>query len=272
MGEDLGVDDRSAWDDIARERAGAVLRQAFVAAQFGMPAEDRETAIESLWILLEALLVDHLAPDERTLAERAERRTSMGTHWRRIVTTAVTHTFVLGGDFVQPEQLADAVDERAADLVAGRLWHSRRPPGPGALVLRANDDLSRLEATCASGAPAGADELPALVDLIAVAVLGAVMAGEEDVTTSDAPGPATSRGRWARDEHAVAAAFGIADVQLVATTREGWVCDECGCLFAGRVEAGTAYPDRYAPIGRGGPCDSTTPCACHSAPIQREVR
>ncbi len=64
----------------------------------------------------------------------------------------------------------------------------------------------------------------------------------------------------------------MAEARLVAVTREGWACDECGCLFTGRVEGGVAYPDRMAPVGRRGPCDTTTACACHAAPLQRQVR
>ena len=268
-----------SWDDISRERAAAVLRQAFVAAQLGMPAEDHETAVESLWIILEALLVDHLAPDPRTLADRAGRRTSIGNHWRRMVTSAVTHTFVLGGDFVMPEQLATAVEERAALLESGKLWHSRRPPGHGALVLRVHDDLTRLEATARAGRFAGPDDMDSLVDLIALATLGAVMAGEgataqqpESTEGEQDESEVAIHGRWARTTESVAASFGIAECELIAVSRQGWVCAECGCLFTGRVEAGVAYPDRFAPIGRGGACDTTTECACPSAPLQREVR
>lgn len=264
-----------SWDDIARDRAGTVLRQAFVAAQLGMPAEDHETAVESMWIILEALLVDHLAPDAPTIAERADRRASMGEHWRRLVTTAVTHTFVLGGDFVQPEPLAAAVDACAADLDAGRLWHSRRPPGPGALVLAAHDALRQLDATARSGAHAGPDDMRALVALISSATVGAVLADRREIERSasaefdEEPG---STGRWARSPESVAAAFGIPDSGLVAVSRHGWACDSCGCLFLGRVEAGTAYPDRFAPIGRVGACDVSNDCSCHRAPLQRDVR
>ncbi len=195
------------------------------------------------------------------------------------MTSAVTHTFVLGGDFVMPEQLASAVEERAALLQAGKLWHSRRPPGHGALVLRVHDDLTRLEATARAGRFAGPEDMDSLVDLIALATLGAVMAGEgatrqrsESTEEEQEERDAANRGRWARSTESVAAAFGIADSELIAVSRHGWVCAECGCLFIGRVEAGVAYPDRFAPIGRGGACDTTTECACHSAPLQREVR
>jgi hypothetical protein len=70
----------------------------------------------------------------------------------------------------------------------------------------------------------------------------------------------------------MAIAFGIEGVHLVPATREGWVCDECGCVFVGRIDGGIAYPDRLAPVGRRGPCDLTTACACHAAPLQRRVR
>ena len=91
------------YGDANRERAETVLRQAFIAAQLGMPSEDPETAVESIWIILEALLVEHLAPSQSIEQMRSERLTDIGSHWRRMVITAVTNTFVLSGGFVQPE-------------------------------------------------------------------------------------------------------------------------------------------------------------------------
>jgi hypothetical protein len=263
-------------DPAARERAETVLRQAFVSAQIGMPSEDRETAVETLRIILEALLVDHLAPDAEVLEDRADRHTPLGTHWRRMVTAAVTNTFVLGGVFVMPEELLHATEQRATQYLAGSLWHTRRPPGPGALVLAVHAALGQLEATAGRGEFAGPADAVALVDIIALATVGAALAGEPSsgVVGVAQDGADTRRrsGRWTRDGNAAASAFGIPAVVLVPVERSGWACDSCGCLFAGRVEAGVAYPDRFAPVGRGGPCDTTSDCECHQAPLQREVR
>lgn len=259
------------WDDLFRERATAVLEQAFLAAQLGMPSEDHETAVDSLRILLDALLLEHLAPDPRTLDDRVHRRAPIGVHWRRIVTTGVTHTFVLGGGFVQPDELLGAVEERTRAIDAGGAWSGRRRRGHGALVLRVADDLAVLDATTASGGPAGPTDMRALVDLVAFATIGA--ASEAPSAPGVAAGPTDpARGRWARSPELVAAAFGIPGATLVPVTRSGWMCDVCGCLFAGRVEGTVAHPDRFAPVGRSGPCDLTVDCACHAAPVQRDVR
>lgn len=262
------------YGDADRERAAAVLRQGFTAAQLGMPSEDPETAVESLWIILEALLVDHMAPNAHTERSRADRRTDIGNHWRRLVITAVTHTFVLSGDFVQPEALADAVEDTAQRLLAGQLWHTRRPPAQGALVLQVHTALQCLDARARSGQFPGPEEKAALEDLVACATLGAVMAGEilpsQDRDDSDAV--TDPKGRWVRSADTVAASFGIPGVELTEVERTGWACTECGCLFLGRVDAGIAYPDRFAPIGRSGACDSRTDCSCHGAPLQRRVR
>lgn len=268
-------DGSTGFEDAAlRERAETVLRQAFIAAQIGMPSEDRETAVETLWIILEALLVDHLAPDERVLADRADRRTSLGVHWRRMVTAAVTNTFVLGGVFVMPDELLLATEARSAQHQQGALWHTRRPPGPGALVLAVHRALEVLDATARRGEFAGRADAEALVDLIAFATLAAALDGDADgaPSTGGSSIGERRRGRWTRDAASTAAAFGIPEVELVAVEREGWACDACGCLFLGRVEAGIAYPDRFAPIGRGGGCDAGIDCPCHRAPLQREVR
>lgn len=266
--------DLFTYGDANRERAETVLRQAFIAAQLGMPSEDSETAVESIWIILEALLVEHLAPSESIEQMRSERLTDIGTHWRRMVITAVTHTFVLSGGFVQPEPLAAAVEERAALLLSGGLWHTRRPPAQGALVLRVHSSLQVLDATARSGQHPGAADAAALEDLIAYATLGAVMAGE---TLPSAEGDARdatddTKGRWAKSTESVAAAFGIGGVELIEISKSGWACTECGCVFLGRVDAGIAYPDRFAPIGRSGACDKQTDCSCHAAPLQRRVR
>ncbi|NCY15226.1 MAG: hypothetical protein EBX39_00400 [Actinobacteria bacterium] len=262
-------------DPVQRERAETVLRQAFIAAQIGMPSEDRETAVETLWIILESLLVDHLAPDAEVLEDRADRRTTLGTHWRRMVTAAVTNTFILGGVFVMPEELLRAVEDRAAEHLAGALWHTRRPPGPGALVLAVHRALEVLDATAQRGEFAGKADAEALVDLIAFATLGAALAGETEMGGSGAAGSPAQRprgGRRTRDAGSTAAAFGIPGVELVEVHRDGWACDACGCVFVGRVEGGVAHPDRMAPVGRGGPCDAVIDCACHEAPLRREVR
>ena len=270
----LETADIFTFSEANRERAETVLRQAFVAAQNGMPSEDPETAVESLWIILEALLVEHLAPTEAIEQSRAERRTDIGNHWRRMVTAAVTQTFVLSGGFVQPDPLEAAVEERAQLLISGDLWHTRRPPAQGALVLRVHSALQRLDATALSGQHPGAADVAALEDLIAYATLGAVMAGEvlpaQDTEARDSSDEA--KGRWARSTESVAAAFGIAGVELVAISKSGWACTDCGCVFLGQVDAGIAYPDRFAPIGRSGACDQQTECGCHDAPLQRRVR
>ena len=272
----MAVESTGFGDPAARERAETVLRQAFIAAQIGMPSEDRETAVETLRIILESLLVDHLAPDAEILEDRADRRTTLGTHWRRMVTAAVTNTFVLGGVFVMPEELLQAAEHRAQQHLSGSLWHTRRPPGPGALVLAVHQALGQLEATAGRGEFAGKADADALVDIIALATVGASLAGESPVgvagTEAEQSGPRRGSGRWTRDGVAAAAAFGIPGVELVPVERAGWVCDSCGCLFAGRVEAGIAYPDRLAPVGRSGPCDTTNECDCHRAPLQRDVR
>ncbi len=279
------TEQRSGFIDPAeRERAETALRQAFIAAQIGMPSEDRETAVETLWIILEALLVDHLAPDAAVLEDRGDRRTTLGMHWRRMVTAAVTNTFILGGVFVMPEELIHATEQRAAQHLAGTLWHTRRPPGPGPLVLAVHRALEILDSTARRGEFAGKADAVALVDLIAFATVGAALDSGTEL-----PGPSEgsshvgehetdrrtegrSDGRWTRDASAAAAAFGIPGAELVRVSRDGWACDLCGCVFLGRVESGVAYPDRFAPVGRSGPCDTSSDCVCHGAPMQRNVR
>ena len=262
------------YEDAERDRAATVLRQAFIAAQLGMPSEDPETAVDTLWIILEALLVDHLAVDETTERLRSAQRTGIGEHWRRMVITAVTNTFVLSGDFVQPESLAVVLEQRARLLVDGELWHTRRLPSQGALVLGVHAALQVLDATARSGRFPGSDDVAALDDLIALATLGAVMAGESSPSEErDVEGPTEeTKGRWARSPQSVASAFGIADAELVAVSKSGWACAECGCIFLGRVEGGTAYPDRFSPVGRTGLCEAEVDCTCHGAPLQRRVR
>lgn len=268
------LDDEFTYNDANRERAETVLRQAFIAAQLGMPSEDPETAVESLWIILEALLVDHLAPSESIAVVRGERRADIGNHWRRMVITAVTHTFVLSGGFVQPEPLSAAVELRAQLLASGGLWHTRRPPAQGALVLRVHAALLQFDETAQSGRHPGAADAAALEDLIACATLGAVLAGES-IPSHERDGEASredAAGRWARSTESVASTFGIPGVELVAISKSGWACADCGCVFLGRVEAGIAYPDRFAPVGRSGACDQQSQCHCHQAPLQRRVR
>ncbi len=277
--DDTTSDTEQFFDDAAREASGTVLRQAFVAAQLGMPSEDFETAVETLWIIFEALLIDHVASSESESRDSSEQFVSLDDRWRRLVTAAVIHTFVLSGDFVMPEALLVAVEERATRLAAGQMWHTRRPPAQGALVLGVHAALLHLERTGTSGKYPDKDDADALQEIIALATLGAVLArgaGTNRVANVDSgddrPEEPEQSGRWARSPQSVAESFGIAGVQLVAVHRDGWACDECGCVFVGRVEAGIAYPDRMAPVGRGGPCDSVTACACHEAPLQRRVR
>ena len=52
----------AAFGPESRAVAEATLRQAFVAATLAMPSEDMETAVHTLWITLEAMLVDHVLP------------------------------------------------------------------------------------------------------------------------------------------------------------------------------------------------------------------
>lgn len=261
-----------SYDDADRDRAATVLRQAFIAAQLGMPSEDPETAVDTLWIILEALLVEHLAVDDGPV--HSVRRTAVGEHWRRMVITAVTNTFVLSGDFVQPEPLALVIEKNAKLLIDGEMWHTRRPPSQGALVLGVHSALGVLDATARSGRFPSAEDAVALNNLIALATLGAVMAGESAPNDErDQAAPVDeAKGRWARTPQSVASAFGIPDAELVAVSKTGWACAECGCVFLGRVEAGTAYPDRFSPVGRNGLCEADVDCTCHAAPLQRRVR
>jgi len=257
-------------DEIERQRASLVLERAFVAAQLGMPSEDHETALDLLRIQLGALLVDHLAPDERTIEYRGSHRASIEDHWQRMVTTAVTHTFLLGGGFVQPEPLLAAVVDHLERTSAGGEGTRRPPLDHGRLVLGVLEDLAVFEATARAGRMAGPADMAALVDLIALAAIGAVR-GDPPAGAPASPA-ARGRGRWSRSTAMVAASFGIPDASLVEATKEGWVCDACGCFFAGTVEGSVAHPDRFAPIGRRGPCDGSTECACHAAPVRREIR
>ena len=191
-----------------------------------------------------------------------------------MVITAVTNTFVLSGDFVQPESLALVIETIARLLIDGELWHTRRPPSQGALVLGVHSALEVLDATARSGRFPGSEDAAALNRLIALATLGAVMAGESvpnEERDNDEPVDEV-RGRWARTPESVASSFGIPDAELVPVSRSGWGCADCGCIFLGRVEAGTAYPDRFSPVGRNGLCEVDVDCTCHGAPLQRRVR
>ncbi len=259
-------------DEALRVALTSTVRQAFFAAQLAPPSSDPDAAVQSLWITLESLMVDHLAPPRGD--EREREPVPVASWWRRLLTTAVTHAFVLGGRFVTQDEVVDAAWAAAERSAAGRLWHTRRPPGQGAIVLEVHTALLRLDATNGAGATPGPEDAAALLDLVALATVGAVLADAVKADPDDPDeGPAGSRRpRWATDPARVAAAFGIPDVNLVAVTRDEWVCDECGCAFTGRVESGIAYPDRMAPVGRQGPCDASTSCACHAAPLQRRVR
>jgi hypothetical protein len=255
------------FDADARATAEGVLRQAFVASRLGMPTEDMDTAVHTLWITLESMLVDHLSPTPA--AARTRDAVGLAAHWRRLVTTAVTHAFALSGRFLGPEECLAAVVDRAERSAAGRLWHTRRPPGQGALVLGVHRALLVLDATVDSGARPGPGDADAVLEVVALGTLGVVL---EVAAAADREQGARRRVDAVAEAASVADAFGIAGVRLVPARREGWACDECGCVFAGRVEGGIAYPDRLAPVGRRGPCDLTTACACHAAPLQREVR
>lgn len=261
-----------ADEDEWRGALESTLRQSFFAAQLAPPSSDPEAAIQSMWIILESLVVDHLAPPSGE--DREREPVPVATWWRRMVTTAVTHAFVLGGTFPTPEQALEAAAAVARRSAEGRLWQTRRPPGQGALVLGVHAAVQLLDETVAAGAVPGDDDAAALLEVVSLATVGAVLADRSTTVAVDADDDLTGRGRprWATDPARVASAFGIPDVNLVAVTRDEWVCDECGCAFAGRVESGIAYPDRFAPVGRQGPCDATTACACHDAPLQRRVR
>lgn len=278
----MGVSESRAkfFDDVAAERARTVLQQAFVAGQLGMPSEDLETAVESLWIILEALTVDHLSPDDRLDPTRTGRRVALSEHWKRMVTTAVTNTFVLSGGFVMPDEMFAAVELRAQQLNDGELWHTRRPPAQGALVFGVHRALLNYDRSIAAHM-AVASEGDALVDVISLATLGAVLAWDydqrkqssesfNDDEDNDEELFAEFSSTMAPER--IASSFGIPDVHLLPVTRQGWVCDECGCFFAGRIERGIAYPDRFAPVGKSGPCDNGLSCICHQAPLQRRIR
>lgn len=269
------------FDDAARERATHVLRHASSTAQIVPPADQFETAVDALWVDFEAMVAEHFAPSATVDGQSVDRGTSLGDRWQRMVVTAITNGFILTGGFLTADDMIDEVELRAHRSASGSLWHSRRAPAQGALVLGVNAALVHLDGSAAQGRHPDARDSAAVVEIVALATLGAVMAGEGrpriSVGGAEAPvvdGPAVDgpSGRWARDPVAVAQSFGIPDVTLIAAKREGWVCDECGCLFAGRVEGGVAYPDRFAPIGRSGPCDETNRCGCHDAPLQRRVR
>jgi hypothetical protein len=203
--DDTTSDTEQFFDDAAREASGTVLRQAFVAAQLGMPSEDFETAVETLWIIFEALLIDHVASSESESRDSSEQFVSLDDRWRRLVTAAVIHTFVLSGDFVMPEALLVAVEERATRLAAGQMWHTRRPPAQGALVLGVHAALLHLERTGTSGKYPDKDDADALQEIIALATLGAVLArgaGTNRVANVDSgddrPEEPEQSGRWAR--------------------------------------------------------------------------
>lgn len=264
------------FDDAARERATHVLRHASSTAQIVPPADQFETAVDALWVDLEAMVAEHFAPSPAADSAENERGTSLADRWQRMVVTAITNGFILTGGFLTSDDMISEVEIRSRLMDAGELWHARRPPAQGALVLSVTAALVRLEAAAALGRHPDAQDAEAVVDIVAMATLGAVMAGEDrprvGAVRAEPPTVEESAGRWARDPISVAQSFGIPDVGLIEVTRNGWACDACGCLFIGRVEGGVAYPDRFAPIGRTGACDESTDCACHGAPLQRRVR
>jgi hypothetical protein len=262
-------------EDAFHAAAARVLEGAFVASSLGMPTEDARTAVDVMWASFEALVDRHFPAAEGRPGPPVE--VPDGTHWSRILVTAVTNALLLRGTFIRPAEAAPAVEERARELRAGDLWHSRRPPGPAAVVLAVHADLLRLDETAALDRPLAPADAAAVERVVALSALGAVLAGEGsgparratvDRERAGSDEPAVESNRRARE---MAVLFGVPGVELVAVERSGWACDVCGCVFVGRVDGGVAYPDRLAPVGRGGPCDSVTACACHAAPLQRRL-
>lgn len=262
-------------DDAFDAAVAKVLDGAFIASSIGMPTEDARTAVDVIWSSFEALLARHFPAGEGRPGPPVE--VPDGTHWSRILVTAVTNSLLLGGTFLRPSDVSRVVVEREIALRAGDLWHSRRPSGPGALVLATHTALLRLDETADTGRSFAPMDAAAVEQVVALSTLGAVLSGEGSVPAGR---PSPDRARTSADPAAaesqrrareMAVLFGVPGVQLVAVERSGWACDACGCVFVGRVEAGMAYPDRLAPVGRGGPCDVVTECACHEAPLQRRV-
>ncbi len=265
------VPDPSSSEEAFRGRIAKVLDGTFVAASLGMPTEDARTAMDVLWASFEALMVQHFPAQHETAPPVGA--VPDATHWSRILVTAVTNSIVLGGGFVRPARVGASVLDLVAELRAGGIWHTRRPPGPGAVVLACHARLLLLDHTAGTGRQPGPADQDAVDGLVALAALGSVLTGEGSVPAGRAPAPTAPDGaEVARRAEAAARSFGVPEVGLVPVERTGWACDACGCVFAGRVEAGIAYPDRMAPVGRGGPCDAVTDCACHAAPLQRRVR
>jgi len=249
-----------------------VLESAFISSSIGMPTEDPRTAMDVLWASYEALFVVHFPAGEGTPGPPVTVPDS--THWTRMLVTAVTNGLVLSGAFVRPGDVARRVHERDRELRSGALWHTRRPVGPGAVVLAVHRHLLQLHATAENDTVPGPDDAESLRELVVLTALAAALSrpaaapapGEVSVVDADrAEAEVADRARE------VAVQFGVPGVQLVPVQRSGWACDVCGCVFTGRVEGGMAYPDRLAPVGRGGPCDQVTHCACHRAPVQRRV-
>ena len=254
-----------------------MLDGTFVAASLGMPTEDARTAMDVLWSSFEALVVQHFPASPAAVTEPTPPPPAGAvpdaTHWSRVLVTAVTNSIVLGGGFVRRDEVGAASLELASDLRSGGIWHTRRPPGPGAVVLAAHRRLLALDRTASTGQQPGPADQVAVDELVALAALGAVLADDGSAPAGRAPTPSPLDGDAAvREAQRMARSFGVPGAVLVPVERSGWACDACGCVFTGRVESGVAYPDRMAPVGRGGPCDAVTDCPCHAAPVQRHVR
>jgi hypothetical protein len=251
-------------DAAFRARVSQVLERTFVAASLGMPTEDARTAMDVLWSSYEALVGRHFpAPGSPPGTEVPD-----ATHWSRILVTAVTNSIVLGGGFVRPAKAEADVLVWADRLRSGGAWHTRRPPGPGAVVLAAHVRLLALDEVARTGRPPGPSDQGHVDGLVALAGLGAVLGTDDRVPRPVTTPPETVAARRRRAGEA-AAAYGVPDVELVAAERTGWACASCGCLFTGGTDGAVVYPDRMAPVGRGGPCDAVTECACHAAPLRR---
>lgn len=263
------VPDDGPSDEGRAATVASVLDGAFVSSMIGMPCEDPRDAVDVLWASFEALVAAHF---QGSLPGKTAVGVSDSTHWSRVLVTAVTNGVMLCGGFIRPGEAVVTAEEILSASRHGRLWNSRRPSGLGAVVLAAHSALLRLTDTVDADRRPGPQDLVALRDLVALAAVGAVLS--EEASEQDGVDPRSQGVDPAvvdAEATAVADAFGIPEVRLVPVTRTGWVCDECGCFFGGRVVDGMAYPDRLAPVGRAGPCGSATLCRCHRAPLQRRV-
>jgi len=125
--------------------------------------------------------------------------------------------------------------------------------------------LGNFAATAGRGEFAGKADADALVDIIALATVGAALAvhpqSEWLARMQSSPAPDEARGDGPS----------MAPRRLRPSASPAWnwcpwsgpvgSANSCGCLFLGRVEAGIAYPDRLAPVGapaRAAPPTSAT--------------